>query len=184
MTAGHWRRTVSGGALLALLISSGVFVASAGLFFAWSTEQVSVAEQKHTRAELKLMAKEQTQKEADARTAVEVAERRAVVKRSANQDKIAEDLGYELIAFGIYYKVAADGYHCSGESACASFTVMSGEACTSGVAVTVGMYKDDVFIGAVYGVTEGVPAGGVARLNVELLPEVNTYRVTEAHCQG
>lgn len=104
--AGRWKSTPSGGALLALLISSAVFVASAALFYVWSAKQVSVAEQQHAVAELKLAAKEQARKEADARTAATLAEWKAENKKCARQDKAAIDLGYSVISDGFYVKFA------------------------------------------------------------------------------
>lgn len=186
MTAPRQKGTVSGGAVLALLISSTVFVTSATLFCVWSVEQVSVAKQQHAVAELTLAAQVQARKETDARTAETLSKWRAENKTRLQQDKRATDLGYWTISPGVYFKYI-DHYACTDQSKkCASFAVMTGDACPAGVAATVSMYKEGVSdsIGKVYGVTAGLSAGAVAELGVGMNLDFNSYGVTEAHCLG
>ena len=189
--AGRARGTLSGGAVLALLLPSVVFLASTTAFALSSGVLVSHAGERYIVAELTLAAQEQEQAEARAIAAAEHEERNVELRRLHIADEKATDMGFTVITGGFYYKFGEWG-ECAEADAntCANFTVMTGDACAGGLAVTVAMYRDiassdaDVSLGTVYGMTAALPAGGVAELSVSLLPESGAYSVTEALCMG
>jgi hypothetical protein len=164
--------------------TSAVFATTATLFCVWTVGQVSVAAHEHAVAVRKMADKVQAKKEADARTDAAVAEIKAAGKKRARQNQAATDLGYTALSGGFYYQYIEGGECTGGLERCAIFSVMTGDACASGAAVTVKMFKDDVLLGSVYGVTEGLPDGGVAKLNVRMPEETTAYRVTGAVCRG
>ena len=190
MTAGRAPRTIGLGVVLTLILASVGFLASATAFAVWSTAQVSHAQGGYIVAASTLAAQEQAKKEARALVAAEHEERNVELRRLRIADETAVDLGFTVISSGFYYKFG-DWGECTAEAnTCANFTVMTGDACAGGVAVTVAMYTDrassdaEVSLGSVYGMTAALPAGGVAELSVEMLSDSGTYSIIDAICMG
>lgn len=190
MTAGRAPRTIGLGVVLTLLLTSVAFLASATVFAVWSGAQVSHAQDGYIVAASTLAAQEQAKKEARALVAAENEERNVERRRLRIADETAVDLGFTVVSSGFYYKFGEWGECTAEANTCANFTVMTGDACAGGVTVTVAMYMDraasdaEVSLGSVYGRTAALPAGGVAELSVEMLPDSGVYSIIEAVCTG
>ncbi|KQO98496.1 hypothetical protein [Leifsonia sp. Leaf264] len=186
--------TIGGGVMLALLLSSVLILGAGVMVYGWSATQLASAEELHQNAERKQDSKEaaeQAQNERDLEIAREKEAKRkadaaaaALVRaEQARKDKAATDQGYYVIPgdVSIYYKAHEGDYTCTSEGRCAVFTVMTADPCPEGIAVTVSALDGDVSVGAVYGVTAGLPATGVAQLELAM-PGGDKFQVTEAHC--
>lgn len=190
MIRGRRPHTISTGVLITMLLTAVALGASGVLFYAWSAAEVTTAQQDHDIAVILTMDKEQEDKAAAARReeildawAVENVAKNALRQERAANEEAAKALGYTVIADGYYFKVF-DGDSCNSESGCATFNLMIGNACPSGVALTVEMIKDNVTQRAVYATTEGLPAGGVADVITDMAPDTTHYRVSKAECMG
>jgi hypothetical protein len=108
--AGRARGRLSGGAVLALLITFVaflaflVFLASSTAFAIWSGALVSRPEDRYIVAESTLAAQEHEQKEAWAVAAAEHEERNVELRRLHIADEKATDMGFAAISSGFYDK--------------------------------------------------------------------------------
>lgn len=189
MTRGRRPRTISTGVLVTMLLTAAALGASGILFYASSVAQVTAAAENHDIAVILMMDKEQEDKEAAGRREeildawkLENAAKNELRQERDAYEKAARALGYTVVSDGYYFMQNDEG-DCSSETGCATFNLMIGNACPSGVALTIEMLEDDVTQGAVYATTEGLPAGGVALLNVNMTLGTH-YRVSEAECMG
>ena len=113
--AGRARGRLSGGAVLALLITFVAFLAflaSSTAFAIWSGALVSRPEDRYIVAESTLAAQEQEQKEAWAVAAAEHEERNVELRRLHIADEKATDMGFAVISSGFYDKCGVRGAGC------------------------------------------------------------------------
>ncbi|MEL4317931.1 hypothetical protein WJX64_02850 [Leifsonia sp. YIM 134122] len=189
--------TIGGGVMLALLLSSVLILGAGVMVYGWSAVQLSSATELHQSAEQKQDAQAAAKKKQNERdlkiarekeaervaAAAAEAQAREVQAEQARKDKAATDQGYYVIPgdVSLYYKAHEGDYSCTSEGRCAVFTVMTADPCPAGISVTVSALDGEVSVGAVYGTTAGLPANGVARLELAM-PGGDKFQVTEAHC--
>jgi hypothetical protein len=189
---GRKPKTIGGGVLLALLLSSTLFAGAAGLFYFWSAKQLNVAEQQHSVAVEAMDAKVAADKRAAAiekkRKADEAAAAAAAAREEAEKaarDKSYTDAGWSVtMADGIYYAPLEGDYYCTDAPMCAIFSIVTDQPCMAGVFVSVSMLRGDVSYEGVSGVSAGLPAGSQAQMELGASSDGDTYRITDIHCLG
>ena len=193
---GRKPKTIGGGLLLALLLSSTLFAGAAGLFYVWSVNQLSLAEHQHSVAveamdarvaEEKRTAAIEKKRKADAAAATAAAAAAAAREEAekAARDKSYTDVGWSVtIADGIYYAPVQGEYYCTDAPMCAIFSILTDQPCMAGVFVAVSMLRGDASYEGVSGVSAGLPAGGQAQMELSASSDGDTYQITDVRCLG
>jgi hypothetical protein len=177
---GAKRLVLSRFAVLLLMLIAVAAVVCSGVFYASSAQSLNGA-----KSENALITKAANQRKEVAQ-AQELAQENAAAAQNA-QDQGEAELGFKPGSSpNVYYRFAPKkDYRCGSFFDCVDVLVMSTQPCPEGIYVEASVEAEGVSVGLADGTTAGLRAYKLASVLLQdTSGEGQTFRVTDAHCEG